>query len=637
MPRRNGWVVVWIPFFSIGFLSPELDSVRSSVHCISMYIRRTLTRSLPTGEHYYSHRLVRSERVGGRVRQVTLLNLGQHFVLSPDLWQTLCGRIEEILAGRVVSTGPGGDQVVEREAQRLAALLLAREARSRPHGEDGALASVDVASLDLMRAQSVGVEHVALWAIGRLGLSDQLRRLGMPERQVAAATVMVVARLAAPGTAPGALATWGERSAIGELLGIDVAVLTPWVLFRVEDSLLRYRSALESHLFTRLLECVQEPAAEPIYDLSQTCRGEALRRATKDWPQHPTDLGPDGPGATTLGLVLDQSGFIHRSLSFHRQVVDGSSLGTMLDRLGAPVGALVAIDRSMADAVNLAWLRAHGYRYLVVAGARVPALCRDCSTRVQTVHGTLELYRVASTDGPEVFLYSHVPDLQAKEDARVARRTLRLEAGLARLAAGLATPGGDRGLDLLNARILRLQERSGAIGRHYRITLTTDASGADAVGLSWERQASAADPRVRAAVYCLRSSENDWDAQQLFRAYRALTERAAVFSSLTPVLGAPWAERRGETCSAADLFVSVLAYQVVQVIRHHLMLKGRDLSWQALRETLAGQCRVTASIRHGDGRTLHIRKATRADPDQLAIYEALGIDPAPGGVQETLI
>lgn len=38
-----------------------------------MYIRRTTTRSTVQGESYYSHRLVRSERVGTKVRQRTLL------------------------------------------------------------------------------------------------------------------------------------------------------------------------------------------------------------------------------------------------------------------------------------------------------------------------------------------------------------------------------------------------------------------------------------------------------------------------------------------------------------------------------------------------------------------------------------
>ena len=52
---------------------------------------------------------------------------------------------------------------------------------------------------------------------------------------------------------------------------------------------------------------------------------------------------------------------------------------------------------------------------------------------------------------------------------------------------------------------------------------------------------------------------------------------------------------------------------------------------------LGGQQRVTVTFRRGDGRTLHVRKATRAEPDQKAIYDALGIDPAPGGVRKMIV
>ena len=41
-----------------------------------MFIRRTQTRSTVGGEIYFTHRLVHSERVGDKVRQRTLLNLG---------------------------------------------------------------------------------------------------------------------------------------------------------------------------------------------------------------------------------------------------------------------------------------------------------------------------------------------------------------------------------------------------------------------------------------------------------------------------------------------------------------------------------------------------------------------------------
>jgi hypothetical protein len=37
-----------------------------------MYTRRTLTRSRGAEESYFTYRLVRSERIGGKVRQVTL-------------------------------------------------------------------------------------------------------------------------------------------------------------------------------------------------------------------------------------------------------------------------------------------------------------------------------------------------------------------------------------------------------------------------------------------------------------------------------------------------------------------------------------------------------------------------------------
>ena len=44
-----------------------------------------------------------------------------------------------------------------------------------------------------------------------------------------------------------------------------------------------------------------------------------------------------------------------------------------------------------------------------------------------------------------------------------------------------------------------------------------------------------------------------------------------------------------------------------------------------------------ATLLPGDGRTLHVRKATRAEPPQHAIYDALGVDPEPGGIRKTIV
>ena len=65
-----------------------------------MFIRCTRTRSRSSGEPYVTYRLVQTARVGGAVKQTTLLNLGSHFDLPQDQWSALALRIDELLRGQ---------------------------------------------------------------------------------------------------------------------------------------------------------------------------------------------------------------------------------------------------------------------------------------------------------------------------------------------------------------------------------------------------------------------------------------------------------------------------------------------------------------------------------------------------------
>jgi hypothetical protein len=46
---------------------------------------------------------------------------------------------------------------------------------------------------------------------------------------------------------------------------------------------------------------------------------------------------------------------------------------------------------------------------------------------------------------------------------------------------------------------------------------------------------------------------------------------------------------------------------------------------------------VIASFRRVDGKALHVRKATRAEPEQMTIYHALKVSPAAGGISRTIV
>ena len=126
-------------------------------------------------------------------------------------------------------------------------------------------------------------------------------------------------------------------------------------------------------------------------------------------------------------------------------------------------------------------------------------------------------------------------------------------------------------------------------------------------------------------------------AEQMWRTYSLLTDLEAVFRSLKSELGLRPVFHHKEQRVDGHLFITVLAYQCVQLIRRRLREHGIDERWSTLRETLASQCRITATFQRVDGRTLHVRKASRAEPDARAIYQALNLNPAPGGILKLIV
>jgi hypothetical protein len=291
---------------------------------------------------------------------VTLLNLGSDFALASTQWEALCLRIDDLLAGRVTPVVHEEERTtVEAEAQRVASLLLARQSSGASPGEEPALESVCLSTQQVTGSRSVGLEHVSLWAIRQLGLMEYLQYLEFPQRHSTVVVGMIVGRMAALDWAQGIRSWCRERSALGELLGVDFHAFGPMVFKRAAEGLWKHHKALETHLSTRIQDLCGPFATEPVYILTNKGLGSA------EWDDEcsgtPESMRPyTAPG--TLGLVVDPLGCVRRSSTFATTVLDERHLKQMLDELGAPSGALVAIERGTASESHLTWLRANGYR-----------------------------------------------------------------------------------------------------------------------------------------------------------------------------------------------------------------------------------------------------------------------------------
>ncbi len=87
-------------------------------------------------------------------------------------------------------------------------------------------------------------------------------------------------------------------------------------------------------------------------------------------------------------------------------------------------------------------------------------------------------------------------------------------------------------------------------------------------------------------MYCLRSNRTDWDEDTLWRTYFMLTEVEAVFRALKSELGLRPIYHHTPVRAEGHLFISVIAYQLVQVIRTRLKHTGEHANWTTLRRTL---------------------------------------------------
>ena len=602
-----------------------------------VFIRRTQTRRSHDGKPYFSHRLVQSERVGKTVRQRTRLNLGRHFDIPQAQWPRLCARIDDLLTGQapLVADGP---PAVEKEAQRIAGQLVVRGAQAGGAAAGPAdVQPLDVDSLRLVRPRSVGVEQVGLWALEQLGLPALLADLGVNGALRAAAAGVIVGRFAHPASERATHRWLQERSGLGELLGVDFETVGAMQLYRASDALVKHRGAIETHLFDRAMGLFDLQPTVTLYDLTNTYFEGGAGGQPQAQRGHSKEKRSDCP-LLTLGLMLDAGGFVRRSGVFAGNVREQRTPAGMLGALEAPAGALVVMDRGVATEACVQWLRDHGYRYLVVSRERHRQFDAEAAVSLRTrSNQTVHLHKVVSTDPDEVRLYCYSEERAKKERAIVERFAARFEAALTRLHEGLARPRAHKRLDQVWQRIGRLKTKHPRVASHYQIGVTADETGGKAVAVTWTRRPRDGSMATHPGVYCLRSSETDWDEDALWRTYTTLTDVEAVFRSLKSELGLRPIYHHKPRRADGHLFITVIAYQLVQVIRTRLREHGNAAGWTTLRRILEGQQRVTATFRRPDERTLHVRTATQAEPGQREIYDALGVDPHPGGVRKTLI
>ena len=600
-----------------------------------MFIRCTTTKTDSSGKTYQSFRLVESERVNGKVKQRTLINLGRFFDVPQTHWQSLSSRIDQLLTGQSSLLNIDLDTDLEAMAQRYTAQIIA--SRSTVIDKDTQYEAVDIASVALVRPRRIGIEHLALQAVEQLTLDDKLKALGFNQHQIAAALGNIIGRMAAPASE---LATHGwlqATSGLGDLIDYDFEGMSLDRLYQASDLLWTHKESIEAHLYQQERDLFGFEETITLYDLTNTFfEGEA-----KANPQakrgRSKEKRSDCP-LVTLGLVLDGSGFPRKSQLFPGNASEPQTLQTMLQGLSGQPGSTVILDAGIASEENIKYLIEHHYKYIVVSRKRKRDFDEDKATVIKDLPGqTVKAQRVVVEETGEIELYCHSELREKKEQAMQDSFAEKYELALSSLHKGLSKKGNTKKYAKVLERIGRLNEKYARAAQHYDVTVTADEAQLNALSIEWKRVEKPNSQATHPGVYCLRSNLTDWDEATLWRTYTMLTDLESVFRSLKSELGLRPIYHHKEERVNGHIFITLIAYHLVQTLRVQLKAQGCHDSWQTIRRKVENQQRITVSLQREDGKTIHLRKATKADPQQSTLYNLLGISAQPGGIKRTLI
>jgi transposase len=611
-----------------------------------MYIRRTTIKSREDGEPYYTYRLVESVRTPKGVRQRTVLNLGRHFPFPRESWPDLARRIDEIMTGQ--TTLCPLPKELETAAQHYAASIIQSSNRTDESGrnkkKESEYCTVDIGSLEMIRPRSVGVEHVALETLRQLKLDDKLQQLGFNKHQLNAAIGSVIGRMIVPGSELATHYWLQNHTGLGELLDYDYEGMSLSRIYQVSDLLTKHKEELEQHLYARESTLFDFEETITLYDLTNTYFEGSGKFNNLAARAQSKEKRTDCP-LVTLALVLDGSGFPKRSKVFAGNVSEPKTLAEMIKGLEEPSAAegsgiqlqqfkkkaTIVLDAGIATEDNVNWLTTQGYHYIVVSRKKHREFSEDKAVEVKRDSNcTVKAQKVINEQTGEVELYCHSTRREAKDKAIQDRFATRLEEELTKLDAGLYKKGCVKKYDKVLERIGRLRQKYSKAAKHYTIRAKRDEESGNATQLIWECNKSPDSQDSHPGVYCLRTSQDNWDELTLWRTYTMLTDLEAVFRSLKSELGVRPVFHQITRRVSGHLFITLLAYHIVHTVRCKLKKSNIHSSWSDLRKQLAGQNRTTATMNCQNGETLHIRKSTRPEPRQQAIYDVLNLPMYPG-------
>jgi len=602
--------------------------IKKSKKRAGMYIKKSKKIDPKSKKPYFAYTLIESVRTEKGPRQRILLYMGTDLSLAEGEHKMLAERIEEILTGArsLFQYSPEIECLAEYYTSQLIHRLSKPDNEHKNSESEADFNTIDVSSIEQLEPRTVGAEHLLLQMANQLELSNRLKELGLSKKEIALSLGTIIARAVAPSSERATYPWLTQRSGLGELIDYDFKNASLDNLYDISDTLLTHKAALEKHLEITEEKFHGYQNSVTLYDLTNTYMEGQAKGNPKAAHGVSKEKRRDCP-LVTLGIAVNEHGFINRTKILPGNASEPKTLEDMitsLDRSEDLFKPTIILDAGISSEDNLTWLRDHGYKYVVSARQKAPSLELEGElVPVGDLQNNVKAALIKSNGNEERWLYC---ESEAKEAVASQMKTAfkkRFEDDLKLIQVALAKPRGKKLYSKTLERIGRLKQKHKQISGCYEVILEASEDKLTAISIAWNEIPEKMEVKLT-GHYFLRTNL-EMEAKELWSLYNTLRGVEDAFRFMKSSLGLRPVYHRKESRVDGHLFISVLAYHLIQNCMYQLKKQGMRPEWKTILSWMSTRVRVTMRASTDEGKTLYHRSTTKAEGNQPQVYKALGL------------
>jgi transposase len=556
-------------------------------------------------------RLVRSVRCGRKVVQQTVAQLG-------ELDNEGCARAENL-----------AQEITGRAARDHQKQLFEDKEWTEP-------LRLKLDEVRLERSRSFGAVWLG-WVLWRaLKLEEVLNEVMVSGREkvpwAEVIAILVIGRLVEPSSELHVAERWYRTTALQDLLGIGIDAIYDERLYRALDRLLPQKEAIEKHLVRRLGELFDLDYDLLLYDVTSTYFEGAAdpeiaqRGYSRD---HRSDCVQ-----VNIALVVTREGMPLGYEIFAGNTTDVTTVQRIVECMEERFGKanrVWVMDRGMASAENLSWLRRTQRRYVI--GSQRSELKRWAKelgdkTDWRHIRDDVEVKICRGPEGKETFLLCRSASRKEKEKAMHERFSKRIEEGLQSLSRRIEKSKMALERGEVERQIGRLLGTNSRASARYSIVLTQDQTTPAKLKLTWKiRKEWEEWSELTEGTYILRTNIEEWSDEQLWRTYIQLSEAEAAFRihksdlCIRPI----WHHKQNRI--KAHILICFLAYALWKTLQKWQCRAGLGDSPRTILTELSRihSADIVLPLADGSKRELRLRCVVSPEREQQILLQRLGL------------